>query len=516
LDYKLKLRYSFNIKKSIAGPVTGKRRMSMELLREYSSFIDGKFAETGSGRVLEDYNPSDSGLLARLFCADDHLLEQSVKASRAAFETWGKTSREYRASVLNKMADALDQNRDYLASIEAMDVGKPIEEAKQQIELSASMYRYFAAAILAQDDTMVIHDQGSISALIREPLGVVGLILPWNAPCMLLSWKAAPALAAGNCIVVKPASAAPLIILELARLWAEIIPAGVFNVLLATGGGVGEKMMHHPGFDKFSFTGSTQVGKHIGEVTGGNIVPCTLELGGKSANIVFRDAQLDRAIQYSMLGILATQGEICVGGSRLLLQEDIYDEFLHRLKMKFETVKVGDPLDPSNQMGPLINEEQLDKVLHYIEIGKQEGAKLLCGGYRLTDEQHDKGFYMAPAIFADVKNDMRIAREEIFGPVLSVIKFSTEEEAIQIANDSDYGLGAAVWTKDISRALRVGRALQAGTVWVNDYLTSTPGNLFGGYKKSGIGREIQKMALQYYTNAKNLCICPDETVPALF
>jgi len=488
----------------------------MELLHEYSSFINGKFTETNSDKIIEDYNPSNSDLLAKLHCADDQVLEQSVDASRKAFETWGKTSREYRASVLNKMADVMDQNRDYLASVEAKDVGKPINEARQQVELSASMYRYFAAAILSQDDTMVLHDQGSISALIREPLGVVGLILPWNAPCMLLSWKAAPALAAGNCVVVKPASAAPLIILELARLWADVIPAGVFNVLLATGGGVGEKMLHHPGFDKFSFTGSTKVGKHIGEVTGGNIVPCTLELGGKSANIIFGDAQLDRAIQYSMLAILATQGEVCVGGSRLLLHEDIYDEFLNRLKEKFESVIVGDPLDPSNQMGPLISEDQLDKVLNYVEIGKQEGAKLICGGYRLTGEKYDKGFFMAPTIFADVNNDMRIAREEIFGPVLSVIKFSTEEEAVRIANDSDYGLGAAVWTKDISRALRVGRELQAGTVWVNDYLTSTPGNLFGGYKKSGIGREIQKMALQYYTNAKNLCICPDESVPSLF
>jgi len=488
----------------------------MELLHEYSSFINGKFTETNSDKIIEDYNPSNSDLLAKLHCADDQVLEQSVDASRKAFETWGKTSREYRASVLNKMADVMDQNRDYLASVEAKDVGKPINEARQQVELSASMYRYFAAAILSQDDTMVLHDQGSISALIREPLGVVGLILPWNAPCMLLSWKAAPALAAGNCVVVKPASAAPLIILELARLWADVIPAGVFNVLLATGGGVGEKMLHHPGFDKLSFTGSTKVGKHIGEVTGGNIVPCTLELGGKSANIIFGDAQLDRAIQYSMLAILATQGEVCVGGSRLLLHEDIYDEFLNRLKEKFESVIVGDPLDPSNQMGPLISEDQLDKVLNYVEIGKQEGAKLICGGYRLTGEKYDKGFFMAPTIFADVNNDMRIAREEIFGPVLSVIKFSTEEEAVRIANDSDYGLGAAVWTKDISRALRVGRELQAGTVWVNDYLTSTPGNLFGGYKKSGIGREIQKMALQYYTNAKNLCICPDESVPSLF
>jgi len=488
----------------------------MELLKEYSSFINGKFIESITGSIIKDFSPTDSSVLAQLHLADDSVLEQSVEASRRAFAAWGKTSREYRASILNNMADVMERNKDYLASVEVRDVGKPIGEALQQIELSASMYRYFAAAILAQDDTMVIHDQGSISALIREPLGVVGLILPWNAPCMLLSWKTAPALAAGNCVVVKPASAAPLIILELARLWAEVIPDGVFNVLLASGGGTGENMLHHSGFDKFSFTGSTQVGRHIGEVTGGNIVPCTLELGGKSANIIFPDAQIDRAVQYAMLAILATQGEVCVGGSRLLLHEDIYDELLGMLKTKFEAVRVGDPMNPNNQMGPLISAGQLEKVLDYIEIGIQEGATLVCGGKRLTGEQYDNGFFMSPALFADVTNDMRIAREEIFGPVLCVIKFSTEEEAIQIANDSDYGLGAAVWTKDISKALRVGREIQAGTVWINDYLTSTPGNLFGGYKKSGIGREIQKMALQYYTNVKNLCICPDESVPSLF
>lgn len=488
----------------------------MELSKRYTSFINGKFVEQDETVNGRDCNPANGALLAELCYANDALIDQAVSAARQAFQTWGVSDRAYRAAVLNKMADVMEQNAGYLASIEARDVGKPIGEATMQMGLCVSMYRYFAAAILAQDDTMVCHDGGSISAVLREPLGVVGLILPWNAPAMLLSWKAAPALAAGNCVVVKPAEAAPLVTLELARLWADVIPAGVLNVIIGTGSGAGEYMIHHPGIDKFSFTGSTKVGRHIGEVTGGNIIPCTLELGGKSANIVFQDAQLDRALQFSMLAILATQGEVCVGGSRLLLQEDIYDEFLEKLKAKFESLRVGDPLEPTTQIGPLVSRAQMEKVLDYIEIGKAEGARLVCGGTRLTGGAYDQGFFVAPTIFADVDNSMRIAQEEIFGPVLSVIKFSTEEEAIQIANASDYGLGAALWTQNLPRAFRVGRALQAGTVWVNDYLTSTPGNPFGGYKKSGLGREIHKMALNYYTNVKNLCFCPDESVPPLF
>ncbi len=489
----------------------------MELKNEYSSFINGSFIPPVPGvGSREDCSPSTGEKLATLHYAGEQELNAAVSAAQSAADAWARTGRSERARILNKMADIMEENAPYLASIEARDVGKPIGEATMQMGLCVSMYRYFAAAILSQDDTLVCHDSGSLSAVLREPFGVVGLILPWNAPAMLLSWKAAPALAAGNCLVVKPSETAPLVTLELARLWQDVLPQGVFNVLIGPGSTLGEQMIHHPGIRKFSFTGSSAVGRHIGAVTGGNIIPCTLELGGKSANIIFDDAQLDRALQFSMLAILATAGEVCVGGSRLFVQDGVYDKFVGMLKEKFEALRVGDPLDPNMQMGPVVSQEQLDKVLRYIDIGKEEGATLLCGGKRLTGGDYDKGYYVAPTIFTDATNTMRIAREEIFGPVLTVIRFSTEEEAVAMANDSDYGLGAALWTRDLPRAMRVGRALQAGTVWVNDYLTSTPGNPFGGYKNSGIGREIHKMALSYYTNVKNLCFCPDEGVPPLF
>jgi len=486
----------------------------MELLSKYGSFINGSFVKNTTEKIISDYNPTNGDLLAQLLTADVACLEDAVTSSQSALKEWRSSTKAYRAKVLNAMADIMDANASYLAEIEAKDIGKPIGEATMQMGLCSSMYRYFAACIIAEDEVLVSHDNGSLSAVIREPLGVVGLILPWNAPAMLLSWKLAPALATGNCVIIKPATAAPLVILELARLWKDVIPAGVLTVLI--GSAVGDPMLNHPGISKFSFTGSTEVGSHIGEVAGRNIVPCTLELGGKSANIIFDDAQLERALQLSILGVLASNGEVCVAGSRLFVHENIYDSFLEQLKEKFESIRIGDPTDFATQMGPAVNEGQMKSVLEYIEIGKKEGARLVCGGNRVTGGDFDKGFFIAPTIFADVNNSMRIAKEEIFGPVLCVLKFSTEEEVIKMANDSEFGLGAGVWTKNLSRAMRVSRALQAGTVWVNDYLTSTPGNPFGGYKKSGIGREVHKLAMQYYTNVKNICFCGDEGVPPIF
>ena len=488
----------------------------MQLKETYTSFIDGAFSGAIHGEPIPVLNPANGETIAMLGYADTDELDRAVAAGQKAFFQWEKTSAKERASILNRMADCMDANKERLGRIEAMDVGKPIGEAILQMGMCADMYRYFAAAILSKDDVLVCHEGGSMSAVVREPLGVVGLILPWNAPSMLLSWKLAPALAAGNCAIVKPASVAPLVVLELAELWASILPAGVLNIVVGHVHEIGDAFVRHPGISKLSFTGSTAVGRQIGGAAGERIIPCTLELGGKSAVVVFDDANLDRALQMTALGILSSNGQVCVAGSRVFVQSGIYDAFLNRMVEIFKGIRIGDPQDPEIQMGPIVDDRQLNSVLRYIECGKAEGARLLCGGVRLTEGAYSKGNFVTPTIFADVKPDMRIAREEIFGPVLCISRFETEEEALQLANDSEYGLGGAVWTQDFSRALRVSRSIQAGTVWINDYLDSSPGNPFGGYKNSGLGREIHKMALDQYSNVKNIVLNPDTSVPSLF
>jgi acyl-CoA reductase-like NAD-dependent aldehyde dehydrogenase len=486
----------------------------MELLKGYGSFIDNELVK---GRILLTISirlpgKRSSGLPART--APSSTGRSTARAQ--AFETWKNTSRGGRGRILRAMADRLADNLDYLAEVETLESGRTLGESKIHVGGAIDCYRYFASAIEMREETLVCHDSGSFSAVVREPLGVAGLIIPWNASTMGGSWKIAPAIATGNTIVIKPSASGALPIVEAARLWADILPDGVLNVVAGTSETIGDYFTAHPGFNKLTFTGSTEVGRKIGETAGRNLIPATLELGGKSANIIFEDANLDRALQKAIIGILSTAGEVCIAGSRLLLQESVYDRFLMMLREKFEGAVLGDPMDPKTQLGPVIDEKQMNKVLRYIRIGEEEGATLVCGGYRYTDNGCENGFFIAPTIFGDVNNTMRIAREEIFGPVLCVLKFKTEEEAVGIANDSVYGLGAAVWTKDINRAIRVSRALQAGTIWVNDYLDSSPGNPFGGYKQSGYGREVHKMAMDHYTQVKNICVADTDFVPPVW
>ena len=485
----------------------------MKAYKELGPIIGGREIKTQNS--FFDKNPANGEIIAEIGSCSIEDVEHAVKSGGEAFQSWGATSREYRADCLYKMAEIIESDMDTFARNETLCTGKCLQESYIQLDLCAKLYKYFAAAIASSEDTLVQHSSGSFSAIVREPLGVVGLILPWNAPVMLMAWKLAPALAAGNCAVVKTATLASASVLELAGRFQAVLPPGVLNVVTGSGSTAGNALISHPDISKVSFTGSTDVGRSIGKICGENITPCTLELGGKSANIIFADAQLDRAVQFAMIGTLSSAGAVCVAGTRLLIQDEIYDSFLKMLKEKFEPVRVGDPMEDGVQMGPVIDEVQFETIMKYIEHGKSEGAKLVCGGTRLTGGQYDKGFYVAPTIF-EAENSMKISQEEIFGPVINVIRFSTEEEAISIANDSCYGLGAGLWTKDIHRAIRVSRKLEAGTVWVNDYLDSSPGNPFGGYKNSGIGREVHKMALENYTRVKNICVSNSEDVPPVY
>lgn len=486
----------------------------MERKKELGPVINGAIVKTEND--FKAICPADGSELARVFACGRAEVDAAIESSEAAFASWGKSTFGERADALDKIADILRDDLDWFAENEALDTGKGIGEAQLHINNSIKMYRYFASAIRTHEDTFIRYDSGSASIVVREPLGVVGLILPWNAPSMLLSWKLAPALAAGNCAVVKPASAASMVIIEMALRFQEALPQGVLNVITGSGETAGNALIGHPGIKKISFTGSTAAGSVVGAAGGGNIVPVTLELGGKSASVVFEDANLDRALQYAVLPIASSAGQICVCASRLLIQDSIYDAFVEKLKAKFDGLRIGDPMDPETQVGPVIDRGQFDKIMGYIDAGVAAGAKLLSGGKRVTGGICDKGLYIAPALFVDVKPDMSIANEEIFGPVLSVLRFSTEEEAVRIANGTKYGLGAAVWTKDIYRAMRVSRALEAGTVWVNDYLDNGAGSPFGGYKKSGLGRELNKMVIDHYSNIKNISIANVDEAPPIF
>ena len=398
-----------------------------------------------------------------------------------------------------------------------LDNGKPFRETRNiDIPAGADHFRYFAGVLRAAEGRAAQIDENTLSLVLHEPLGVVGQIIPWNFPYLMACWKLAPALAAGDTVVIKPASDTPLSILELAKLLKDILPAGVVNVLPGSGRVAGQAILEHPGFAKLAFTGSTEVGRNVGLAAAKRIIPATLELGGKSANIIFDDCNFDKALEGAQMGILFNQGQVCCAGSRILVQDTIYDKFIAALKKEFEAVKVGRPWEEGVQVGALVDERQLKKVLSYVDIGKEEGATVITGGRRLTEDGLDKGCFMAPTLLGDVTPDMRVAQEEIFGPVAVVIKFHTEEEALAIANDSVYGLGGAVWTQDINRAIRVARGVHTGRMWVNTYNELPAHAPFGGYKQSGIGRETYLSILSAYTQTKNIFISLNEKRMGMF
>ena len=481
--------------------------MKVNLQEEYGLFINGQWKPASDGGVFTTTNPATGEALAKCAQATKEDLDLAVDSAWKAWDSWKKTTVKERAAILNKVADVIDENKEYLAMVETLDNGKPIRETMSiDIPMSADHFRYFAGCIQAEEGSATMLDNNTLSLILREPIGVVGQIVPWNFPFLLAAWKLAPVLARRCCTVFKPSSSTSLSVLEFAKLTQDILPPGVFNVITGSGSKVGNEMLKHPGFRKLAFTGSTEVGRNVALAAAEKIIPATLELGGKSANIFFSDCKQDMALDGAQLGILFNQGQVCCAGSRIFVQDDFYDEFVGKLIDAFNKVTVGDPTSMDTQMGSQINEGQLKKILSYIELAKKEGATIACGGERYTEGPLAKGAFMRPTLITDVTNDMRVAQEEIFGPVGVVIRFKDEEDVIRMANESTYGLGGAVWTRDINRAIRVSRAIETGRMWVNTYNSIPEGAPFGGYKESGIGRETHKVILDHYTQMKNIMI----------
>ncbi len=483
----------------------------------YQLYIGGQWRDAEDGKTFNVYNPANGDFMAKCAAASKADVDDAVKAAWSAFSTWKKTSPAERAAILLKIADIIDVNKEYLAMIETLDNGKPIRETMNiDIPMGSDHFRYFAGVIRSEEGSASMINDNTLSIILNEPIGVVGQIVPWNFPYLMAAWKLAPALAAGDCIVFKPSSATSLSVLELMKLIENELPAGVLNIVTGSGSKTGQFVLDHPDIRKLAFTGSTEVGYSVAKAAADKLIPATLELGGKSANIYFDDCNFDKAIDGACVGILFNQGQVCCAGSRIFVQEKIYDKFLAALKTKFESVKVGLPWEPDTQMGSQIDNRQLEKILNYIAIGRAEGAQVITGGKRAFVEGGENGAFMQPTILADVNNSMRVACEEIFGPVAVVIKFRDEEEVIKMANDSEYGLGGAVWSQDINRAIRVARAIESGRIWINTYNELSAGAPFGGYKKSGIGRETHKLIMNSYTQKKNIYISLNESPTGLY
>lgn len=478
-----------------------------KLQEKYGLFIDGAWRDASDGETFKTTCPANGEELAVCAEATKADVDAAVDAAWKAFRSWKKVEPAERADILLKIADIIDENKDHLALVESLDNGKPIRETTAvDVPFSSDHFRYFAGAIRTEEGSAYMLGENTLSLILREPIGVVGQIVPWNFPFLMAAWKLAPVLAAGCCTVFKPSSYTSLSVLELARLIAPVLPKGVFNVVTGKGSRSGQYILDHPGFRKLAFTGSTEIGCCVADAAAKRLIPSTLELGGKSANIYFPDCKWDMAMDGLQLGILFNQGQVCCAGSRVFVHEDIYDRFEKEAVEAFDRVKVGMPWEAETQMGSQIYEEHLQSILKYIEEGKKEGAKVACGGERLANGDFAKGCFMKPTLLVDVKNNMKVAQEEIFGPVAVIIRFKTEEEVIEMANDNAYGLGGAVWTRDINRAIRVCRGIDTGRMWVNTYNAIPAGAPFGGYKASGIGRETHKVILEHYTQMKNIMI----------
>jgi acyl-CoA reductase-like NAD-dependent aldehyde dehydrogenase len=466
--------------------------------------IGGKWVPSKSGKTFETINPANEEVLALIAEGDKADVDEAVKAARKAFDegAWPNMGPHQRARLMFKIADLIDQHADELAELETLDNGKPLTFSRAfDIPASAETFRYYAGWVTKIYGETNPSDPAFFNYTLREPVGVCGQIIPWNFPLLMAAWKLGPALACGNTVILKPAEQTPLTALRLGELITEAgLPEGVLNIVTGFGPGAGSSIAEHPAIDKVAFTGSTEVGKIILKASAGNLKKVSLELGGKAPNIIFPDADLDQAVPTSMMGVYFNSGQVCCAGTRIFVQRDRYDEVVDKLANFSKNVKAGDPFDQKSTIGPLVSQEQFDRVKGYLSVGAEEGAKVATGGRPLER----KGYFVEPTLFSDVKNDMRIAREEIFGPVGAAIPFKDETDAVFQGNNTDYGLSAAVWTKDVSRAHKIARSLKAGTVWINCYNQLDPISPFGGYKQSGFGRELGKYAIDLYTQIKSV------------
>jgi aldehyde dehydrogenase len=484
----------------------------ISLKKRYDNYIGGKWTAPSSGEYFDNVTPVTGQVMCQIARSNAADVDRALDAAHAAKVAWGKTSTTERGRMLEKIAQRIEENLEMLATIETWDNGKPIRETMAaDMPLTVDHFRYFAGVIRAQEGSISEIDENTVAYHYHEPLGVIGLIIPWNFPILMAAWKLAPALAAGNCVVLKPAEQTPMSILCLMELIEDILPPGVLNIVNGFGLEAGKPLASSPRIQKVAFTGETTTGRLIMQYASQNIIPVTLELGGKSPNIFFADvvreddAYFDKALEgFTMFAL--NQGEVCTCPSRALVQESIYDKFMERALKRVKAVKQGNPLDASTMIGAQASNEQMEKILSYLDIGKQEGAEVLTGGKKASlNGGLQDGYYIEPTVFRG-NNKMRIFQEEIFGPVVSVTTFKDEDEAMAIANDTLYGLGAGVWTRDINRAYKFGRGIQAGRVWTNCYHLYPAHAAFGGYKQSGVGRENHKMMLDHYQQTKNQLI----------
>lgn len=488
----------------------------------YDNFIGGKFVPPVKGNYFENISPVDGKPFTKIARSTKEDIELALDAAHAAKDSWNNSSATERSKVLNKIADIMEENMEMLAAVETWDNGKAIRETlAADLPLAIDHYRYFAGVIRAEEGSLAELDANTVSYNVNEPLGVVGQIIPWNFPLLMAAWKIAPALAAGNCTIVKPAEQTPAGIIMLMELIKDVVPPGVLNIVNGFGPEAGKPLASSPRINKVAFTGETTTGRLIMQYASENIIPVTLELGGKSPNVFFKsimdkdDEFLDKCVEGAVMFAL-NQGEVCTCPSRILIEESIYDQFIERVIARTKDIKMGNPLDTETMMGAQASNDQYEKILSYLSIGKEEGAEVLAGGdaYKMNGD-YAEGYYIQPTLFKG-HNKMRVFQEEIFGPVCSVTTFKDEAEAIQIANETLYGLGAGVWSRDMHEAFKVSRQIKAGRVWVNcyhDYPAHAP---FGGYKKSGIGRENHKMMLNHYRQNKNMLVSYDKNPKGFF